>query len=63
MAFWRLNKVLAETGLSKSTVYDLVKKGNFPAGVRLANKAVGWVDTEVMAWQEGRVKETRQPQP
>jgi prophage regulatory protein len=60
MAFWRLNKVLQESGLSKSTLYDLMRKGEFPAGVRLADQAVGWLDTEVKAWQESRVKVTRQ---
>jgi prophage regulatory protein len=59
MAFMRLAQVLQETGLSKSTVYDLVKKGEFPSGIRLAEKAVGWVDTEVKAWQEERIKASR----
>jgi prophage regulatory protein len=63
MAFWRLNKVLEETGLGKSTVYDLMKKGEFPVAIRLAGKAVAWVDAEVEAWQDERVKATRQSLP
>jgi prophage regulatory protein len=59
MAFLRLAQVLQETGLSKSTVYDLVKRGDFPSAVRLADKAVGWIDTEVKAWQEDRIKASR----
>jgi prophage regulatory protein len=59
MAFLRLAQVLKETGLSKSTVYDLVKKGEFPGAIRLADKAVGWIDTEVKAWQEERIKASR----
>lgn len=61
MAFWRLNKVLEETGLSKSTVYDLMKKGGFPAAIRLSKKAIGWSDVEVRTWQEDRVKASRTP--
>jgi prophage regulatory protein len=63
MAFLRLAQVLKETGLSKSTVYDLVKKGDFPSSIRLADKAVGWIDTEVKAWQEDRIKASRNPAP
>lgn len=61
MAFWRLDKVLEETGLSKSTVYDLMKKRDFPAAIRLGEKAIGWVDVEVKKWQDDRIKASKPP--
>lgn len=60
MAFLRLKRVLAETGLSKSTLYGMVKKGEFPAPVRLSDKAVGWVDLEIQYWGEARIKASRE---
>jgi prophage regulatory protein len=63
MAFWRIDKVLEETGLSKSTVYDLMKKGEFPAAIQLSAKAIGWSDTDVRTWQEDRVKASRPAAP
>lgn len=60
MAFLRLNKVIERTGLSKSSLYALIKKGEFPSAVRLADKAVGWVDVEVQAWEAARIKASRE---
>lgn len=63
MAFLRLAQVLQETGLSKSTVYELVKKGEFPSSIRLADKAVGWVDTEVQGMAGRAQKGKQEPRP
>lgn len=60
MAFWKLHKVMDETGLGRSTIYDYVKKGQFPPPVRIGDKAVAWVDQEVMDWGEARIKTSRE---
>src|SRR5687767_8708503 len=38
----RLPEVMARTGLARSTVYLHMKQGNFPAAVRLGDRAVAW---------------------
>ncbi len=48
----RLPEVLTLTGLSKSVLHDLVKKGRFPASVRISERAVAWWECEVRAWME-----------
>ena len=51
----RLPDVLQLVGLSKSTVYALIKAGLFPAPVRLSgSRAVGWVLSTVIAWIDSR---------
>ncbi|MBV8656588.1 MAG: AlpA family transcriptional regulator [Burkholderiales bacterium] len=38
------------TGLSRSTIYQFISEGRFPAPVRLSARAVAWVDAEVDDW-------------
>jgi len=45
----RLPAVLAEVGLSKSTLYNRVDKGLWPKPVSLGPRAVGWPAHEVTA--------------
>jgi prophage regulatory protein len=50
----RLRDVLADTGLSRTTVYRLIQAGSFPPGVRLSDRAVGWPEEVVEQWKESR---------
>ena len=56
---WRLPKVMSQTGLSRSTIYDLIKKGKFPSQINLGPRAVGWVANEIVDWIEVRIDESR----
>ncbi|MBN1586028.1 MAG: AlpA family transcriptional regulator [Candidatus Omnitrophica bacterium] len=55
----RLPKVKERTGLSRSGIYERIKTGGFPRPVRLGLRAVGWIEEEVDAWVQGRIKESR----
>lgn len=44
------------TGLSRSTIYDLMNKGLFPRPVKLTGKAVAWPESEISAWLDSRQK-------
>ena len=46
----RLEEVKRLTGLSRSTVYELMSKGNFPKSVKLGQHSVGWLEAEVIEW-------------
>ena len=56
----RRKEVEATTGLSKSHIYDLMKRGLFPLPVPLSAKAVGWVSSEVQAWCADRIAQRDQ---
>ena len=42
------------TGLSRSTIYNLMSKGQFPRPVKLTGKAVGWPENAIAEWLAGR---------
>ena len=44
----------AMTGLPKSTLYDYLQAGTFPAPVKLSASSVAWRLSEVEAWIESR---------
>ncbi|WP_306131335.1 helix-turn-helix transcriptional regulator [Roseivivax marinus] len=38
------------TGLSKSTLYRMIARGDFPAPARIGERAVGWHSRIVIDW-------------
>lgn len=44
------------TGICRTTRYMMEKEGKFPARRRLGGRAVGWLLSEVSAWQQSRSK-------
>ena len=40
----RRKQVESRTGLSRSTIYDRIKRGAFPTPISLGAKAVGWIE-------------------
>ena len=50
----RIREVCALTGLSRATLYIMVRETTFPAPVRLRARAVAWRASEVRAWMESR---------
>lgn len=42
------------TGLPRSTLYDYIRRGLFPAPVRLGARSVAWHSHQVLAWIESR---------
>ena len=46
--------VEATTGLSRSTIYDMMDRGEFPRPVRIGRRAVAWPESVVRAWLADR---------
>lgn len=59
----RLDDVKAATGLGRSSLYDLMAKGEFPLPVPLSARARGWLESEVRAWQDARIASRDQHRP
>lgn len=46
-------------GLSRSHIYSMMADGIFPRQINLGPRAVGWLEIEIDAWLEQRIKERR----
>jgi len=57
--FLRLKSVLEATGLSRSQIYELEKRGNFPARISIGARAVAWDSEEIAHWQQRRIEARR----
>jgi len=51
----RLPKVKARTGLSRSEIYRRIAAGDFPAPVKLGERASAWSAAEVDNWISARI--------
>lgn len=57
--FLRLPAVVQRTGYSKSRIYALAKKGEFPAPVAIGQRATAWLESEVNNWMQARIAASR----
>lgn len=46
----RLRQVVAQTGLSRSTIYARIKDRTFPTPVKLGGRSVGWLASDIDRW-------------
>ena len=51
----KLKDVIAVTGLSRSHIYGLIKKGEFPRQASLTIRSVAWVESEIEEWIDSRI--------
>mgnify|MGYP006271737479 CR=1 FL=1 len=50
----RRPEVEARTGLSRSTIYQWMKDGEFPQPVKLGARLVAWRESDVLDWLNSR---------
>lgn len=56
MRLIRLKEVKHATGLGRSTIYKYIEDGNFPKSVSLGERAVAWVESEVLGWVKAKIE-------
>ena len=54
MRFLRIDDVVKFTGLSKPSIYRLMREGSFPRAVRLGERAVAWTINDLEQWAQNR---------
>jgi prophage regulatory protein len=52
----RLPAVREFSGLCRSSIYEGVSAGTFPAPIKISVRAIGWRESDLMAWLETRNK-------
>lgn len=59
----RLPQVCQMTGLGRSMIYQLQAERRFPQRIKLGERAVGWLESEVQAWLDTRTEGSRTTNP
>ncbi|MFJ5372856.1 helix-turn-helix transcriptional regulator [Pectobacterium versatile] len=55
----RLPEVKRRTGFGKMWIYELIKAGRFPSQVKTGVRAVAFIESEVDAWIEKTISDSR----
>lgn len=53
----RLHAVLSMTGLSRTTVYDLMRRDGFPKNIPIGQRARAWRESDIQQWILERIEE------
>lgn len=56
-SFLRIKQVKAVTGMSRTWIYDAIRRGDFPAPIPLGAR-VAWDSVAVAEWQERRIRQS-----
>lgn len=48
--FLRLREVISRTGRTRSSLYEDIKRGKFPANVAIGRRAVAWTESSISEW-------------
>lgn len=60
----RMPDVETTTGLKKSTIYLLMKRGEFPRCVQITTRCVAWPESQVLQYVQDKITGARPaPQP
>lgn len=46
------------TGLTTPTLYRMMDKGIFPRPIKISERAVAWLETEITEWLASRARST-----
>ena len=55
----RLPTVKERVSLGRSSIYAAIKRGTFPAPIRLSERVVAWVETDIDGWLTSRIEASR----
>ena len=51
----RIEEVMKIVSLKRSSIYKLVRQGEFPRQVQVTSRIVGWPESAVLQWVQDRI--------
>lgn len=59
MRFLRLSVVRERVGLGDTRIHELELEGRFPKRIKISDRAVAWVESEIEDWMQKRLASRR----
>lgn len=53
---FKLPDVVVQTGLSRSQIYALAQKGEFPKPIKLSERSSAWLASEIQDWIDSKIQ-------
>ncbi len=53
----KIKTVQNSTGLSRSSIYLMMREGSFPKSLSLGTRSVGWLEADIQSWIDSKVSE------
>jgi len=58
--FLRIQQVKEITGLSRSSIYSKIRNNQFPEPVKISERCIAFVSSEISNWISEKIQESRQ---
>ncbi|OOF11736.1 MULTISPECIES: AlpA family phage regulatory protein [Salinivibrio] len=58
MKFLKLQQVMEKTSLCSSSIYNLMKEGDFPKNISVMGKRKAWLESDVEEWMLKKLQAT-----
>lgn len=55
----RFSEVQRRTGYSKAWLYRLMSQQRFPAAIKIGSRSIAFIESEIDAWIDKRISESR----
>jgi len=53
--FIRIQEVIERTGLCKAWIYRLISRNEFPAQIKLGERAIAFIESDIDEWIEEKI--------
>ena len=54
--FIRLSEVMAQTGKSRSAIYEEMADGRFPKCFKIGDRAAAWLESDIEGWKSAKLQ-------
>lgn len=55
----KLPTVIEKTGCGRASIYRKIAEGGFPTPIKLGERSVGWIESEVDDWLDKQIELSR----
>ena len=55
----RMHEVLNRTGFCRAWIYRLIKQNRFPKPIKIGERAIGFIESELDIWIENLINSSR----